>query len=70
MNPELVDLIGLVGQIGAPTVAVLISMKYAINGMKEDVTEIKADLKELKATAAEHGTAIAVLKERRSVPRA
>lgn len=71
MDPTAIkELLSLIGQIGSPAVAVLLSMKYAINGMRQDVRDIKADTKEIKATMQQHAIDIAVLKERRARQRA
>lgn len=63
MDPASIkELLALVGQIGSPAVAVLLSMKYAINGMRSDVKEIKKDVKEIKDKQEQHTVEIAVLK--------
>ena len=61
MDPGLKDILDLIGSIGAPAVTVLLSMKYAINGMRSDVTEIKTVVKEIKEQQEEHSVQIAVL---------
>lgn len=64
---EINDILDLIGNIGAPAAAVVLSMKYAINGMREDVTEIKQDVKEIKGTVTKHTVEIAVLKAKEEV---
>lgn len=64
MDPGIKDLLDLIGSIGAPAVAVLLSMKYAINGMKGDVSEIKTDVKEIKDKQVLHAIQLAVLQDR------
>jgi hypothetical protein len=64
MDPGIAEVLELIGNVGAPAVAVLLSMKYAINGMRNDVTEIKQDVKDIKSTQAAHTTRIAVLEDR------
>lgn len=61
---DLTPIIELVSNIGAPAVAVILSMKYAINGMREDVKEIKVDVKTVLSTQGEHDTRLAVLEDR------
>ena len=58
------ELLKLIPQVGMPLISVIIGMKYAINGMRKDVTEIKGDVKAVKEALAEHSVDIAVLKSR------
>ena len=58
------ELLKLIPQVGMPLISVIIGMKYAINGMRKDVTEIKGDVKAVKDALAEHSVDIAVLKSR------
>lgn len=65
MDPATItEMLDLVGSVGAPAVAVILSMKYAINGMKGDVAEIKADVKAIKVTQQAHAEKLAVLQDR------
>ena len=64
MEPTIKEVLEMVGSIGGPAAAVIISMKYAINGMRSDVTEIKTDVKEIKGKQAEHAVQLAVLQAR------
>lgn len=65
MEPEAIaEILQMIGSVGAPAVAVILSMKYAINGMRVDVQEIKQDVKEIKASAVRHEVRLTVLEMR------
>lgn len=62
MEPDAIKaILDLAGRIGSPAVGVLLSFKFLLNGMRDDVREIKSDVKDMKQKQDEHGGRIAFL---------
>jgi len=62
------ELLQAAGLILGPSGAAFISVRVALNGMKEDVKEIKRHVREINGTVGDHGEKIAVLEERSHKP--
>ena len=62
------ELLLAAGLILGPSGAAAVSVRMALNGMKQDVKEIKKHVREINGTTREHGEKIAVLEERSHKP--
>ena len=58
------DVVLNVGGLILTAVVLVVGMKYALNGLREDIAEIKGDLKTLLASDAEQDVEIGRMEER------
>lgn len=68
MEPAAIkEILAIIGQIGSPAAAVLLSFKLMLNGLATDVKEIKTDVKEIRQKQAFHHTRLSVLEHETKV---
>lgn len=61
MDSQILEILDMIKDVGAPVVGVLLSFKFLLNGMRDDVKEIKVDVKDVKGTVTEHTASISRL---------